>query len=126
MKNLISTENEKLNVKPSKKTIMKTELKKTKSCFETNLKKLLNSNNISVEILKYKSFRIIKSPTKKLPEMVTISGCNPTFKSFLGKKFINLEKVKIFIDYNLSEERIKGGKLRVTGELLSIGLVTNW
>ena len=121
MKNLIIEKNEKLNVKPSKTKIMKTTIKNPKG-FEKNLQELLINNGISVEIFKYKNFRITKTPNKKFPEMVTITRTVSGPKTFLGKSFINLQKVMVFIDYQLSLMSIEGKRTNVERQLISIGL----
>jgi len=105
---------------------MKTIIRKPKG-FEKSLKELLESNGITIEVLKYKNFRITKTPNKKFPEMVTITRCVSGLKSLLGRSFINTEKVMVFIDYQLSMYKIENRKLDVEKQLISIGIGNyNW
>ena len=82
----------------------------------------LNQSSKSLEIMKYKSFRITKNPTQKYPEMVTITKSKSTLKKLVGRSFTNLERVKIFIENELSKETIIRGKFSVEGQLRTIGL----
>ncbi len=105
---------------------MKTTIKNPKG-FEKELLETLKSNGISIEMLRYKNFRITNTPSDKFTEMVTITRCVSGLKSFLGKKFINLQKVKEFIDYQMSLISIDSRKMNVERQLISIGLgETNW
>ncbi len=121
MENLISTENKKLNVKTSKTTTMKTTIKNPKG-FEKELLETLKRNGISIEMFRYKNFRITKTPNEKFPEMVTITRTLSGPKSFLGKSFINLQKVMVFIDYQMSLMSIEGKRTDIERQLISIGL----
>lgn len=77
---------------------------------------------IKNEIMKYKSFRIKEVPTQKYPEMVTIVNCKSSLKSLVGRSFTNLQRVKIFIENELSKEIIRNGKSSVENQLRTIGL----
>ena len=74
------------------------------------------------EIMKYKSFRISKIPTQKYPEMVIIVNSKSSLKSFIGRSFVNLKSVKVFIENELSNEVIESGKSSVENQLRTIGL----
>jgi hypothetical protein len=124
MKNLISKK--KLNVKPNKTTIMKTTIKNPKG-FEKELLEILKRNGIFSEMWRYKNFRITKTPSKKFPEMVTITKSMSLLKSFLGKRFINIQKAMVFIDYQISLTTIESGRKNVERQLNSVVLrETNW
>jgi len=94
------------------------------------MKNSISKNNVKPtksEILKYKNFRITKSTNGKYTEMVTITRCVSGLKSFLGKRFINLQKVKEIIDYQMSliliEQRSKNVKSQLS--FVVVGN-TNW
>ena len=74
------------------------------------------------EIMKYKSFRIKEIPTQKYPEKVMIVNCKTSLKHLIGRSFINLQRVKIFIENELSKEMIKNGKSSVENQLRAVGL----
>ena len=122
MKNSIS-KNKKKNVKTIKTKIMETIIKKEKKNFEKETQNLLKRNGISIEMLRYKNFRITKTPIEKFPEMVTITRCVSNFKSFLGKRFINLEKVKVFIDYQKSLYSINNYSRNIQNEILNVVVI---
>ena len=66
---------------------------------------------------RYKTYKIQETPTEKFPEMVTI-----TKGKTLTKKFITLEKAKLWIEVEQSLKLINKGAKKVKGELDSIGL----
>lgn len=66
---------------------------------------------------RYKTYKIQETPTEKFSEMVTI-----TKGKTLTKKFITLEKAKLWIETEQSLKMINKGAKKVKGELSSIGL----
>ena len=66
---------------------------------------------------RYKTYKIQETPTEKFPEMVTITK-GKTFT----KKFITLEKAKLWIEVEQSLKLINKGAKKVKAELDSIGL----
>jgi len=113
----------KQNIKPQ---IMKTTIKRPQG-FEKSLQELLSTNGISIEVFKYKNFRITKTPNQKYPEMVTITRCTSNLKSMLGRSFINPQKSMVFIDYQMSKYKIENRRWDVEKQLISIGIGNyNW
>jgi len=66
---------------------------------------------------RYKTYKIQETPTEKFPEMVTVVKG----KKF-EKKFINLEKAKLWIEVEQSLKLINKGAKKVEKELDTIGL----
>ena len=66
---------------------------------------------------RYKTYKIQETPTEKFPEMVTVVKG----KKF-EKKFINLEKAKLWIEVEQSLKLINKGAKKVEKELDIIGL----
>lgn len=67
--------------------------------------------------MKYKTYKIEETPTEKFPEMVTV-----TKGKTINKKFINLDKAKVFIEAESALKLINRGAKKVKAELDSIGL----
>lgn len=115
MKNLIS-----------KTTIIESTTKNAKG-FEKDLHEMLKRNGIYIESLRYKNFRVKRTPSKKFPEMITLTKCISELKSFKGKRFVNLSKVMVFIDYQMSLITIEKGRKIVESQLNSVVLgEINW
>ena len=123
-----SSELKKVNVKQLNINKMENVInQKNKKGFSNELNGLLKSNGITVEILKYKNFKIQFTPTSLFPEMVTIVRSVSGLKQFTGKKFVNLNKIKIFIDTEMSELYLKKGVSTISKELDSVRLSElNW
>ena len=66
---------------------------------------------------RYKTYKIQETPTEKFAEMVTVVKG----KKF-EKKFINLEKAKLWIEVEQSLKLINKGAKKVEKELDTIGL----
>ena len=66
---------------------------------------------------RYKTYKIQETSTEKFPEMVTVVKG----KKF-EKKFINLEKAKLWIEVEQSLKLINKGAKKVEKELDTIGL----
>lgn len=87
---------------------MKNETVKKKSVKSTkNLQLFLLSNGSSIEVSKYKEFVITQTPKTEYPEMVTISRTPHHLKKLHGKRFVNLQKAKTYIDFQLSSQLVK-------------------
>ena len=96
--------------------------KQTSSSFKKGLNNLLNTNGIYPNQIKYKGFRISITPTVKFPQLVTIEKTSKRFKNLKSKQFINIQKLKVFIDLKISEKLINRGGLMVQNQLKEIGM----
>jgi len=67
---------------------------------------------------RYKTYKIEEIPSEKFPEMVTV-----TKGKTITKKFINLEKAKVWIEAEAALKLINKGSRKVKNELSSIGIL---
>lgn len=73
-------------------------------------------------MIRYKTYKIENVPTEKFPEMVVV-----TKGKKVEKKFINLDKAKVWIETEAALNLINKGARKVKKELSSIGFVeTAW
>jgi hypothetical protein len=79
---------------------------------ESNYNVLFTTVRNSKEILNYRNFKFVKISSPKYPEMVEIIRSVSSFKNTVGKRFINVERVKIFIETLLSNKLIDDGKFK--------------
>jgi hypothetical protein len=84
---------------------MKTKKMKKQPKKVSNFNKLFITVRNSVEILNYRNFKFIKTPTNKFPDMVEIIKSVPSFK-IVGKRIVNIQKVMIYIDCLYTERLI--------------------
>lgn len=96
--------------------------KQTSSSFKNSLNDLLSNNGIYSNEITYQNFKIRLTPSKSFPEMVTIVKTQSEFKNLKGKRYVNLDKVKIYIDSQLTKHFIDRGNQFVNNQLKSIGL----
>ena len=68
---------------------------------------------------RYKTYKIENTPTEKFPEMVSV-----TKGKTINKKFISLEKAKVWIEAEAALKLINRGAKKVKAELDSIGLTS--
>lgn len=68
-------------------------------------------------MIRYKTYKIQETPTEKFPEMVTVVKGKK-----IEKKFINLEKAKLWIEVEQSLKLISKGGKKIEKELDTIGL----
>jgi hypothetical protein len=99
---------------------MKTKKMKKQSKKVSNFNKLVITVRNSVEILNYRTFKFIKTPTEKLPEMVEIIRGVPSFK-MVGKRFVNVQKVMIYIDCLFTERLINSGSKLIPQQVELVG-----
>jgi hypothetical protein len=74
--------------------------------------------------MRYKNCRIELTPTETLTSLVTIQKTPARLKMLLNKRYVNLDKAKIAIDYHRTMHVIKTTNIKsLTGDLAGAAII---